>query len=92
MYICQLEYRFSLNFFMYILYAIIIIGLYTIQVKQSNGDYIDVHYHPDAVLVNLGALMQKWTSDVYLATVRSNIVTKSNNISMLVFFTIIFMS
>ena len=40
--------------------------------KQSNGGYIDVPYMREAVLVNLGALMQQWTADVYLATVSSN--------------------
>ena len=40
------------------------------QVKRSDGGYINVPYMSDAVLVNLGALMQQWTSDKYLATVR----------------------
>lgn len=40
------------------------------QVKCTSGGYIDVPYQPDAVLVNLGALMQNWTSDIYKATVR----------------------
>ena len=40
-----------------------------VQVKRCNGGYIDVPYIPDAVLLNLGALMQQWTADVYLATV-----------------------
>jgi len=39
------------------------------QVKHSSGEFIDVPYVPDAVLVNLGAIMQKWTADKYLATV-----------------------
>ena len=38
--------------------------------KRSDGGYIDVPYMSDAVLVNLGALMQQWTSDKYQATVR----------------------
>ena len=43
------------------------------QVKRSDGGgYIDVPYIADAILVNLGALMQQWTSDIYLATVRLN--------------------
>ena len=37
--------------------------------KRSDGDYIDVPYMSDAVLVNLGVLMQMWTADGYLATV-----------------------
>ena len=40
-----------------------------LQVKRSDGGYIDVPHVPDAILVNLGALMQQWTSDKYLATV-----------------------
>ena len=44
------------------------------QVKRCDGGgYIDVPYIADAILVNLGALMQQWTSDIYLATVRQNI-------------------
>ena len=44
------------------------------QVKRSDGGgYIDVPYIADAILVNLGSLMQQWTSDLYLATVRLNI-------------------
>ena len=39
------------------------------QVKQCSGGYIDAPYIPNAVLVNLGALMQRWTADTYLATV-----------------------
>ena len=47
------------------------------QVKRSDGGgYIDVPYIADAILVNLGALMQQWTSDTYLATVRLNICTR----------------
>ena len=39
--------------------------------KRSDGEgYIDVPYIADAILVNLGSLMQQWTSDSYLATVR----------------------
>ena len=39
------------------------------QVKLASGGYINAPYRQDAVLVNLGALMQNWTSDVYMATV-----------------------
>ncbi|XP_065899340.1 uncharacterized protein [Dysidea avara] len=39
-----------------------------LQVKHSSGEYINAPYVPDAVLVNLGALMQNWTADKYLAT------------------------
>ncbi len=38
--------------------------------KCSDGSYVDVPYMRDAVLVNLGAHMQKWTADVYRAAVR----------------------
>ena len=44
-----------------------------LQVKRSDGGYIDVPYISDAILVNLGALMQQWTSDKYLATVSVSI-------------------
>lgn len=40
------------------------------QVKLASGGYINAPYRQDAVLVNLGALMQNWTSDQYMATVR----------------------
>ena len=40
-----------------------------LQVKRSDGGYIDVPYMSNAVLVNLGVLLQMWTSDRYLATV-----------------------
>jgi isopenicillin N synthase-like dioxygenase len=43
-----------------------------LQVKQTSGGYTDVPYRGDAVLVNLGALMQNWTSDQYMATVRNH--------------------
>ena len=32
----------------------------------------------DAVVVNLGAIMQKWTGDVYMATVSLPLLTFSN--------------
>ena len=34
-----------------------------------DGGYIDVPYRPDAILVNIGALMERWTGDLYKATV-----------------------
>ena len=37
--------------------------------RCADGSYIQAPYIPGAVLVNLGALMQRWTSDKYLATV-----------------------
>ena len=37
---------------------------------SDGGGYIDVPYIADAILVNLGSLMQQWTSDTYFATVR----------------------
>ena len=48
-----------------------------IQVKKTSGGYIDVPYRADAVQVNLGALMQNWTSDHYMATVRWSIIIPS---------------
>ena len=36
---------------------------------KCDGKWIDVQLMEDAVLVNLGALMQRWTSDRYMATV-----------------------
>lgn len=44
-----------------------------VSFRAVMGGYIDVPYMADAILVNLGALMQQWTSDIYLATVRLNI-------------------
>ena len=40
-----------------------------IQVRRSDGAYIDVPYRPDAVLINLGAQMEHWTNKTYPATV-----------------------
>lgn len=37
--------------------------------RCAGGGYIDVPCVDGAVLVNLGALMQRWTADVYKATV-----------------------
>ncbi len=41
-----------------------------VQVKTRDGDYIDVPYMPEAVLLNGGALMQQWTGDRIYAAVR----------------------
>ncbi|XP_065826250.1 uncharacterized protein [Oscarella lobularis] len=38
-----------------------------LQVKKTAGGYINVPYVRGAVLVNLGSLMQQWTSDKYIA-------------------------
>lgn len=32
-----------------------------------NGDWMPIHYIPDTVLINVGDLMQRLTSDVYKA-------------------------
>ncbi len=40
--------------------------------KKCNGGYIDVTYLEDAVLINLSAIMQRWTGDIYMATVCSS--------------------
>ena len=39
------------------------------QVKRRDGGYIAVPCIPDAILLNLGRIMESWTSDMYLATV-----------------------
>ena len=39
-----------------------------LQVRCVDGGYIDVPYRPDAILVNIGALMERWTGDIYKAT------------------------
>ena len=41
----------------------------TCQIKHTGGGWIDAPLLEDAVLVNLGSLMQHWTSDFYKATV-----------------------
>ena len=41
----------------------------SLQVKKTDGTYIQAPYIYGAVLVNIGALMQQWTTDKYLATV-----------------------
>jgi isopenicillin N synthase-like dioxygenase len=39
-----------------------------LQVKHRNGDWIDVHPAPDALVCNLGDLMQRWTNDHWVST------------------------
>ena len=39
------------------------------QVRRSDGAYIDVPYRPDSVLINLGVQMEHWTNKIYPATV-----------------------
>jgi isopenicillin N synthase-like dioxygenase len=43
-------------------------------VKSASGKWSDVQLMEDAVLVNLGAFMQRWTSDRYKATVSGLII------------------
>ena len=40
------------------------------KVKKRDGSYVDVPYMKDVVLMNMGALLQRWTSDRYWAAVR----------------------
>ena len=40
------------------------------QVRRSDGAYIDVPYRPDSVLINLGVQMEHWTNKIYPATVQ----------------------
>ena len=37
--------------------------------KKADGGWIDPPLVENAVLVNLGEIMQKWTADKYIATV-----------------------
>jgi len=39
-----------------------------LQVKHRNGDWIDVHPAPDALVCNLGDLMMRWTNDRWVST------------------------
>ena len=48
----------------------IFLSCLNVQVRQKSGEYIDVPYRGDAVLVNLGAMAENWTKDIYPATVR----------------------
>lgn len=40
-----------------------------IQVKNSRGEYITVPHVPEALQVNIGGVMQRWTADKYIAPV-----------------------
>ena len=51
------------------------------QVKLASGGWIDVPCMDDAVLVNLGDFMQRWTSDKYLATVCDKTLLVTNNLA-----------
>ena len=51
-----------------------------IQVKKVSGGWIDVPCMPHALLVNLGGLMEQWTSDRYLATVRYIILCRETTV------------
>jgi len=42
---------------------------FILQIKKTSGGWIDVPYMENALLVNLGAFMEQWTSGRYLATV-----------------------
>jgi isopenicillin N synthase-like dioxygenase len=38
-----------------------------LQVKQRDGDWIDVHPAPDALVCNIGDLMSRWTNDRWVS-------------------------
>ena len=40
-----------------------------VQVKNSVGEYITVPHIPEAIQVNIGVMMQRWTADKYIAPV-----------------------
>ena len=40
--------------------------------KNKDGEYVDVPYRSDAILVILGAKIPHWTNDKYKATVRGS--------------------
>ena len=43
--------------------------LYQIQVKNKQGDYIKASPIDDTVVINIGDLMQRWTTDKLVSTV-----------------------
>lgn len=43
---------------------------------NRHGEYIQAPPIPDTVLINIGDLMQRWTSDKLLASVSSHILNK----------------
>ena len=46
-----------------------LLSLLHVQVKNSIGEYITVPHVPGAMQVNIGAVMQRWTGDKYIAPV-----------------------
>ena len=40
-----------------------------VQVKNSVGEYVTVPHIPEAMQVNIGAIMQRWTANKYIAPV-----------------------
>ena len=49
-----------------------------LQVKRTDGQYIDAPIIEDSVIVNLGLVMARWTSDFYRATPHRVIVPKDD--------------
>lgn len=39
-----------------------------LQVRTTDGEWIDVPIDPDAFVINIGELMSRWTNDTWLAT------------------------
>lgn len=54
-----------------------------LQVKKADGSYINAPYLRGTVLVNLGALMQQWTCDQYLATPHRVLVPDDDHVRCL---------
>ena len=42
---------------------------FNIQVKDSSGEYVTVPHIDNALQVNIGGIMQRWTADQYIAPV-----------------------
>ena len=47
----------------------ITLAILRVQVKNSIGEYITVPHIPEALQVNIGAVLQRWTADKYIAPV-----------------------
>ena len=48
------------------------LGTFHIQVNHG-GQYITVPHLPEAIQVNIGGVMQRWTGDQYIAPVCNNV-------------------
>ena len=49
-----------------------------LQVKHTDGQYIDVPFIENGIIVNLGLLMARWTADIYRATPHRVIIPKDD--------------